>query len=117
LALWFSGRGPVSLWTVLIATTVYGIIAGMSVGAWQQLIAKTVAPEKRSSLFAIRYMASNLIGICASGVVAWALSHWPGSRGYALLYLVAFAGTVLFFRRTPVCGGSCCPASCSAANT
>jgi MFS family permease len=97
VVLWFSGKGPLSLWTVLVASTVYGIIAGMSVGAWQQLVAKTVAPEKRSSLFAIRYMASNLIGIGASGVVAWALFQWPGSQGYALLYLVGFAGTVLSY--------------------
>jgi MFS family permease len=98
LTLWWFGSSAVSLWMVLLGTVAYGILGGLSVGAWQQLVARTVPPAKRSSMFAVRYGASNLLGLLSGALVTLLLARWPGTDGYALLYLIAFGGAVLSYR-------------------
>ncbi len=92
------GAGPVSLWAVLTSSLVYGLVGGASVGAWQQLILRTVPARERPSLFATRYLASNLLGLGAGSLVSPVLGHWPGTTGYAVLHLVTFAGAMLAYR-------------------
>lgn len=98
ITLWSFGSGPVALWTVLIGTIVYGILGGLTVGAWQQLVARTVQPQKRSSMFSIRYGLSNVLGLLSGGLVTFVLARWPGTDGYALLHLFAFGGAVVSYR-------------------
>jgi MFS family permease len=98
VVLWCCGSSALSLWTVLLCTIVYGVIGGLSVGAWQQLILRTVRPEKRSALFATRYLASNVLGLGVASLVGPILVFWPGTDGYAILHLLAFAGTMLAYR-------------------
>lgn len=98
LVLWSCGSRALSMWTVLICTIVYGVIGGLSVGAWQQLILRTVRPEKRSALFATRYLASNVIGLGVASLVGPILAFWPGTDGYAILHVMAFAGAMLAYR-------------------
>jgi MFS family permease len=98
LTLWWFGSSQVALWTVLLGTVAYGILGGLTVGAWQQLVAKTVPPAKRSSMFAIRYGASNLLGLVSGALVTVVLARWPGTDGYALLHLIAFGGAVVSYR-------------------
>jgi MFS family permease len=96
--LWWFGSSQIALWTVLLGTVLYGVLGGLSVGAWQQLVAKTVPPAKRSSMFAIRYGAANLVGLLSGALVTVVLARWPGTDGYALLHLFAFAGAVVSYR-------------------
>lgn len=98
LELWLWGSGPFSAWTVVSSYVVYGIIGGLSVGAWQQLILRTVRPDQRPSLFATRYLASNVLGLGVASVVGPVLARWPGAHGYALLHLIAFCGAMLSYR-------------------
>ncbi|RYZ10092.1 MAG: MFS transporter [Myxococcales bacterium] len=95
--LWFSGAGPLALWAVVGGALAYGVAGGLSIGAWQQLIAKTVPPSERPSLFASRYLFSNVLGLGAGALVAVVLTRCPGTQGYALLYCVAFAGATLAY--------------------
>jgi MFS family permease len=92
VALWMFGSGSVALWAVLGGAIAYGVVGGLSIGAWQQLIAKTVPPSQRSSLFASRYLFSNVLGLGAGAIVSVVLTRYPGTTGYALLYLIAFIG-------------------------
>jgi Na+/melibiose symporter-like transporter len=87
-----------ALWTVLGSSLVYGMIGGLSVGAWQQLVLCTVPASERASLFAWRYLASNLLALCAGSLVRPVLASWPGARGYAILHLITFAGAILSYR-------------------
>lgn len=96
-ALWFFGAGSLALAAVVGGALVYGVIGGLSIGAWQQLVAKTVPPAERPSLFASRYLFSNVLGLGAGSLVAVVLTRFPGTDGYALLYLVAFVGATLSY--------------------
>ena len=98
VVLWVCGSSALSLWSVLLCTISYGIIGGLSVGAWQQLILRTVRPERRSALFAVRYLASNVVGLGVAALVSPILSRWPGTDGYAILHLIAFAGAMFAYR-------------------
>jgi MFS family permease len=98
LVLWVCESGPFSAWTVLASYVVYGIIGGLGVGAWQQLILRTVRPDQRPSLFATRYLASNVVGLGVASLVGPVLAGWPGSHGYGLLHLIAFGGAMLSYR-------------------
>lgn len=98
VVLWWCGACTLSLWAVVLSSIAYGVIGGLGVGAWQQLILRTVRPEQRSSLFAIRYLAANVVGLGVASAVGPILSHWPGTEGYAVLHLLAFAGAMLAYR-------------------
>lgn len=98
LVLWAWGSGPFSAWTVVSSYVVYGIIGGLSVGAWQQLIMRTVRAEQRPALFATRYLVSNVLGLGVASVVGPVLAHWPGTQGYALLHGIAFVGAMVSYR-------------------
>jgi MFS family permease len=98
VVLWSCGSSALSLWTVLLSSVVYGVIGGLSAGAWQQLILRTVRAEQRPSLFAVRYLFANVLGLAVAGLVGPILARWPGSGGYALLHLIAFAGAMLAYR-------------------
>jgi MFS family permease len=98
LVLWLCGSSTLSLWTVLLSSVVYGVIGGLSVGAWQQLILRTVRPEQRPSLFAVRYLFANILGLAIASLVGPILERWPGSDGYAVLHVIAFSGAMIAYR-------------------
>jgi MFS family permease len=98
VVLWQCGSSALSMWTVLLSSVVYGVIGGLSVGAWQQLILRTVTPEQRPSLFAVRYLFANILGLGVASLVGPILARWPGTRGYALLHLIAFGGAMIAYR-------------------
>lgn len=97
IALWFFGASRVSLAAVVGGALAYGVIGGLSIGAWQQLVAKTVPAAERPSLFASRYLFSNVLGLGASALVVVVLTRLPGTEGYALLYTIAFFGACLAY--------------------
>ncbi len=96
-----------ALAAVALAPLTSGLIAGFGVNAWQELVAKTVPPARRSSLFAARNMMAATIGLGAGGVVAAVLRHHPGPAGFGLLHLITFGflavslAVFLFIRETP----------------
>jgi MFS family permease len=87
-----AGAGPtVALAAVAMAPLVTGIAGGSGMTAWQQLVVRTVPENRRSSLFAMRYAISCVIGVAAGFVVKAVLDSWPGTVGYGILHLAAFA--------------------------
>jgi MFS family permease len=98
VVLWVGASSVLSMWTVLLSSIAYGIIGGLSVGAWQQLILRTVRPDQRPSLFAVRYLFANLLGLGVASLVGPILARWPGTRGYALLHAIAFGGAMIAYR-------------------
>lgn len=98
LVLWLCGASAISLWTVGVGALLHGVLGGLSVGAWQQLVARTVPATKRPSMFSLRYLIANVLGLFAGSLVTGVLARWPGTDGYALLHLVAFVGAVISYR-------------------
>ncbi len=97
ILLWFGDSPTLCLLAVVLAPLLLGLCGGVNATAWPQLLARTVPPERRASLFATRFSLSAGIGIAAGGVVAWMLATFPGTAGYGGLHLTAFAGLMLSY--------------------
>jgi len=82
---------------VALAPLLSGLFGGISATAWQQLLTRTVPPDRRASLFAVRFAISSLLGIPAGWLVSRTLTTHPGQDGYGLLHLYAFAGLMASF--------------------
>lgn len=100
-ALWWAHTDPdrtgLALAVVMIGYLWFGVIGGLGVGAWQQVVAKTVAPAERPRLLASRYLLANLLGIAAGAAVTAILARWPGLDGYAVLHLLTLGGWAVAF--------------------
>jgi len=83
-----------ALATVVLAPFISGFMGGISVTAWQQLFANTVPENRRSSLFAWRYIGASLIGIAAGYIVKSVLKSHPGAIGYGILHFCTFASVM-----------------------
>jgi MFS family permease len=65
-----------------------GLIGGVGGSAWQELVAKTVPENRRSSMWAIRFTIRAGIGLLAGVVIAKVLSHFSATTGYGILHLI-----------------------------
>lgn len=89
--LWFSGNFPlIALTAVALAPFLSGSAAGLTITAWQELVAKTIPAHRLSSLWAARNTIGALIGIAGGGIVAAILHRFPGPTGFAYLHLITF---------------------------
>lgn len=86
-----------SLVLCFLAPLVSGLACGVSFAGWQELLTKTLPEERRSSLFAIRYIITSVIGLSSGGIIAAILHLAPGPTGYGYLYLCAFVGVGLSY--------------------
>jgi MFS family permease len=109
LALFFlAERHPVA--TVVIvasAPLLSGLLGGVGIAAWMELVSRIIPTRRLSSASALRFAAMGGIGILAGVVIKEVLQRWPGTRGYGLLHLIAFGFLVLsyltfFLIREPV---------------
>lgn len=97
LLLWWLGQHMATPWIIALTPLVSGFIGGLTLTAWQQLIAKTVPHERRSACFAGRFILTSIIGFAAGMGVEAILHHRPGVEGYAWLHLCAFIGAALSY--------------------
>lgn len=67
-----------------------GVFTGFSVPAWTELVSRTIPPEKRASMHALRNMMSALIALLAGWSIHEILTVYPDHRGYALLFGICF---------------------------
>ena len=81
--------------TVVLAPLFSGIVCGISLTAWQQLLLRTLPHQRRSVMLGIRYGISCAIGIGAGWVVKRVLETHPGAHGYGILHLCTFGMLVL----------------------
>jgi MFS family permease len=57
------------LWVVMLAPLLSGLVGGIGVQAWMEMVTRMIPPNRRASGWAIRYQISNAIGLVAGVVV------------------------------------------------
>ena len=91
LLLWFwHDAGPWLLPLVVLTPVVSGLIGGVGVVAWMEMVTRMVPERVRAAGWAARYITQACIGMVAGAVIHQVLTHLPGQRGYALLHLITF---------------------------
>jgi len=91
-AVWLPSR--LVVWAALLAPLLSGLACGFTLPAWFDLVARTVAPERITSLYALRYAAGAISGMAIGGLVKIILGWQPNHFGYGTLFLCA--GVILF---------------------
>ncbi len=90
-----------SLWgrltTVALVPFLSGFFGGLSIAAWQEFIAKTIPPHRRTSLWALRNIIAAFIGAGAGLVVKYVLDHYPGAQGLGILHIIAWVFLMVSF--------------------
>lgn len=92
LLLWFANdAGPWLLPVVVLTPVASGLVGGMGVVAWMEMVTRMLPERIRAAGWAARYIMQACIGMGAGAVIHQVLTHMPGQRGYAVLHLIAFA--------------------------
>jgi MFS family permease len=96
LVLWFMQDAEAWLLPVVVLTPfISGLIGGIGVVAWMEMVTRMVPERVRAAGWAARYIMQACIGMAAGAVIQQVLTHAPGQRGYAVLHLIAFAFLLL----------------------
>ncbi|MBE7496436.1 MAG: MFS transporter [Verrucomicrobiaceae bacterium] len=96
LVLWHAEHLEGWLLPVVVLTPVLsGLVGGIGVVAWMEMVTRMVPERIRAAGWAARYIMQACIGMGAGAVIHQVLTHLPGHRGYAVLHLIAFG--FLFF--------------------
>jgi MFS family permease len=66
-----------------------GLCNGITLSAWQALVAKTIPLDKIPPMWASRNTISALLGILGGGAISLILAAYPGFKGFGVLYLIA----------------------------
>lgn len=90
VALLWGVNTTLSLAAVILAPFVSGLMGGIGLTGWQQLMVKIVPRHRRSSVFAARYTLAALLGLAASYQIKRILQAHPDATGYGMLHLWAF---------------------------
>jgi predicted MFS family arabinose efflux permease len=91
LLLWNAQDASAWLLAVVVLTPVAsGLVGGVGVVAWMEMVTRMVPERIRAAGWASRYIIQACIGMGAGAVIHQVLTHLPGQRGYALLHLIAF---------------------------
>lgn len=96
LLLWFAQDAGAWLLPVVVLTPVLsGLLGGVGVVAWMEMVTRMVPERIRAAGWATRYILQASIGMIAGAVIHQVLTLHPGQRGYALLHLIAFGFLLL----------------------
>ncbi len=96
LLLWYwQDAGPWLLPMVVLTPVFSGLVGGVGVVAWMEMVTRMVPERVRAAGWAARYITQACIGMVAGGVIQQVLTHTPGQRGYAVLHLTTFAFLLL----------------------
>ncbi|MFZ4767549.1 MAG: MFS transporter, partial [Roseimicrobium sp.] len=95
--LWVPMEDATLLWVVILVPLLSGLIGGIGVQAWMEMVTRMIPPHSRASGWAIRYQISNIIGLGAGVAIHQILKQSPGAHGYAVLHLICFGFLVLSF--------------------
>ena len=96
LVLWNAEHVQGWLLPVVVMTPVLsGLVGGIGVVAWMEMVTRMVPERIRAAGWAARYIMQAVIGMGAGAVIHQVLTHLPGHRGYAVLHLIAFAFLLL----------------------
>ncbi len=87
----------IALAAVMLMPLALGLTTGALAAAWQDYVAKTVPENRRSSLWGLRQLIGTLIGLGAASGISLVLMAFPGATGYGILFLAAFACTMVSY--------------------
>lgn len=71
------------------APFVSGLCGGLSSGAWQELVHRTIPDEKRAGVFAGRMALASILGLAVGGIITMILSRHDNLYGYGLLHILS----------------------------
>lgn len=75
---------------VVLTPVISGVIGGVGVVAWMEMVTRMVPERLRAAGWAARYIMQAGIGMGAGGVIHGILTHHPGREGYGWLHLITF---------------------------
>ncbi len=76
---------------VALTPVVSGLIGGVTMIAWMEMVTRMIPERVRAAGWAARYIGQACIGMLAGAVIHAVLTHVPGREGYAWLHLCTFA--------------------------
>lgn len=76
---------------VVLTPLVSGLIGGVTVVAWMEMVTRMVPEKVRAAGWSARYILQACLAVGAGMAIHWVLTHLPGREGYAWLHLAAFA--------------------------
>ncbi|MES2597407.1 MAG: MFS transporter [Verrucomicrobiota bacterium] len=76
---------------VVLTPLVSGLIGGVTVVAWMEMVTRMVPEKVRAAGWSARYILQACLAVGAGMAIHWVLTHVPGREGYAWLHLAAFA--------------------------
>jgi len=82
---------------VVLTPVLSGLVGGIGVNAWMEMVTRMIPEKFRASGWATRYLLQGLIGLAAGPVIHMMLTNHPGARGYAYLHIICFSFLALSF--------------------
>lgn len=76
---------------VVLTPIVSGLLGGVTVVAWMEMVTRMIPERARAAGWALRYIIQACIGVVAGSVIHHVITHYPGREAYAWLHLAAFA--------------------------
>lgn len=95
LMLWVPGAAAYILPIVVLTPILSGLVGGVGVQAWMEMVTRMIPENLRASGWAFRYLIQGIVGLSAGPVIHWVLSNYPGVSGYGWLHLICFGFLVL----------------------
>jgi MFS family permease len=87
------------LWFVVLTPILSGMIGGLGVNAWLEMVTRMLPENLRASGWAYRYIIQALIGLVAGGLIQYILKCNEGeeqlAKGYGYLHLIVFSFLML----------------------
>ena len=77
---------PLLLLFVVVGVFGSGIIGGLAMGSWQELLHRTVPAKNRAGMFAARNALAAILGLIVGLLVERILEHFDGMQGYGVLF-------------------------------
>lgn len=92
LILMFAGKIDGALLPIVVFTPVIsGLLGGINVVAWMEMVTRMVPEKARAAGWALRYIIQAVIGVIAGGIIHQVLTHFESRTAYAWLHLAVFA--------------------------
>lgn len=76
---------------VALTPVVSGLIGGVTMVAWMEMVTRMIPERVRAAGWAARYIFQACIGMVAGAIIHEVLTRIPGREGYAWLHLCTFA--------------------------